>query len=449
MLPPDNIDVETTTEADAIPAPAPAKQRNGKHEEKPKTRREEAIDDDLSRIDDIIFELKGSGFYFDLYRKRSYDTGHSMVGRINADEFDMEMIRNLYGGGNYRASAKDDKGRYFRRFEFAIAEEYEGKLTKKQDSGGDAVMLAKTVAELVKGSAPQKDGNEMMVAMMERQAQQGQQFMQLMMQMQSESTKAMMGLMGAMMTRPEPKSDGDFSTAITPILVKMIEQSNKPAPASGIDIKGLIELRDFLSPEREEKEEKGIIDSLIAAAPAFLPLLVPALGVMMGQKPAMQPQGFQELPTGEQPMPPSSAGIGAVTPSAPAPVGPPPVPAASAPPKLELMPMLKRGAAQDTDPESYAIVVADMVGDDGFEKLVEVLGHDEWKKLFQGFSEDEMVWVEEWREAVMELASDEDDEDDEEGEASDPVGSEALDEDEDEGEDAAPEKPEAKKPKKP
>jgi len=353
---------------------------------------------DEMKIDATIRMFQGGGHHFKLMRKKSTDSGYVHMGKFPADDFDIETIRLQFGGGRYSAQAINPRGHYGRKFEFAIDEIFQGRAATVTNTS-DPAELARVVAGIVKNSTP--TDSSAMVNMMEKQSEQGKNFMVLMMQMQAESTKTMMGLMTAIMSRPDPaprvQSGGDFSNAITPILIKMIESSSQKS--NGLDVKGLIELRDFLTPDREEKEEKSIgstiIDALVSAAPAVLPMFLPHL-----QQPKQAvPSGFQQLPSGGvSPIPPTQPA--AVT---PCPLTPDGSPTPEVKPRLELMPMLKRGAKMETDPESYAFVIADMVGDAGYPELLALLQRAEWKTLFTGFTAVEMEWVAAWRECVLHL----------------------------------------------
>lgn len=375
----------------------PPQRNNGNRFVEPDLSQEET---DALKVDDIIREMQGGGYMFTVRRKRTFEPDYAHVGKIISDDFDIEAIKHQYGGGRFRIAVTDSDGRFVRHFAFSIDESFQPRNTS---SGNDNIELAKTVANLVKNKS---SDSEVAMGMMERQNQQSKEFMMLMMQMQSESTKTMMGLMTAICQRPEPQHDNgsDFSTAITPILVKMIEQSNAKSTGNGLDIKGLIELREFLTPEREERGiGGGIMDALVAAAPSILPIF---MGGAMKQ-PQPIPSGFQQLPSGDVLAPIPPAHNEAVTPS--------PLPPDGSPPQksdeIALIPLLKLGAKNDSDAESYAFVVLDLIGSDSEEQLLKVLQAEGWEKGFAMFSAAEMVWLAGWRDAVIDILTDADEDD--------------------------------------
>jgi hypothetical protein len=359
-----------------------------------------AQDSDDIRLEELIFSLQGSSYSFALYRKRIHESKERYVGRVQADNFDLENVKQVWGGGEYRAKVYGANGRYAKHFSFAIDESSRGSQDTPHHGGNnvDSVELARTVAEFAKPT----DSSPMIIAMMEKQSSQGAQFMQLMMQMQAESAKTMMTVMGTMFSsKQSPQGDG-FSSAITPILVKMIESSSNKS--SGLDVKGLIELRDLLAPpERDEKPT--IVDRLLDAAPALLPLFFGGSGggISMGK-----PQQF--LPVGDsQSLTPPDSGV-PCPPKSPA-GNPPSSPPASE--ELPLIPLLKRGAVNNSEPDSYALVVLDLVGESNEKQLLEVLQSPTWEKGFLMFDEKEMVWIKEWRSAVIDILTGNDDDEDE------------------------------------
>ena len=356
-------------------------------------------------IEELIRGVAGSKHQFSLTRRIKGSAKFSNLGKFPANTFDIDHIKDEFGGGEYFVQVTNESGRFTRRFEFIIDDIFKGREAQPIKSN-ESLTIAQAVAAF---SKPTEDQSPMMLGIMEKQSQQSKEFMTLMMQMQGESTKMMMGMMTAMMSRPEPAKSDDFSSAITPVLIKMIESSNQKS-SGGLDVKSLIELRDFLTPDREEKEPTSILDTILAAAPALIPALAPMLAGgmkrLMPQPTENMPSGFQQLPSGVVPSPIPSAQINEAVPPCPLPPdGIPqsaPVPAVS-PFKFELLPLLKRGAEANTDPESYAFVVADMVGEKQMPELLVVLNHLEWAKIFQGFTPDEMEWVASWRDCVLHL----------------------------------------------
>lgn len=398
-----------------------------------------AQDKDEEQLDNLIRTFRGDGFNFWLSKKRTFDPDFNFVIRLPSDDFDIESIKHHYGGGRYRVKVTDSAGRYKKVFYFGIDESFKG---RQEGAAGntDAVAIAQTVANLAK----KEDNSNVIIAMMEKQSQaqtaqlerqqtQGQQFLTLMLQMQAESTKAMMGMMTAMMAKPAPAND-NFGTAITPILIKMIESSAAKQQNADMDIDRLVKLRDFLTPA--EPEPKGLLDKVLDAAPAMLPLFLGQRGMQamppMSPMPLPPMQGDPSSPVGTPPtaaLPrPVETATGSPVPVPPA--GEAPLPASAIPaspsaptpakptrPKVELVPLLKCGAEADSEPSVYAVIVLDTVGAENEEQLVEFLTKDDgWKVLFQGFSESEMKWVEEWRKEVIEMATESDEDDADESE---------------------------------
>jgi hypothetical protein len=354
-------------------------------------------------IEELIRGVAGSKHQFSLTRRIKGSAKFSNLGKFPANTFDIDHIKDEFGGGEYYVQVTNESGRFTRRFEFIIDDIFKGR-ESQPIKPNDTLALAQAVAAL---SKPVEDQSPMMLGLMEKQSAQSKEFMMLMMQMQGESTKMMVGMMTAMMSKPEPSKSDDFSSAITPVLIKMIESSNQKS-SGGLDIKSLIELREFLTPEREEKQPTSILDTILAAAPALIPAIAPMLAGgmkrLMPQPSENMPSGFQELPSGVVPSSIPSAQINEAVPPCPLPPdGIPQSAPAVSPFKFELLPLLKRGAEANTDPESYAFVVADMVGEKQMPELLVVLNHLEWAKIFQGFTPDEMEWVASWRDCVLHL----------------------------------------------
>lgn len=370
---------------------------------------DQVIDPKEMRLDNLIETLRGSGFMFGIWRKRVYDPDFSFISKIPADDFDIELLKQQHGGGRYMVRVTDQQGKIRNNFQFGIDDNFKGHSDQHQhapEKGVDTIALAKTVAEIANGNK-RDGGNDMMIGMMERQAQQSQQFLTLMLQMQSENTKSMMGMMTAIATNKP--SGGDFGSAITPILIEMIKTSSMKSAGDNMDIERMIKIRDLLAPPAEEKP--SFMDRMLDVAPSVLPLFLgrgAGGGMMMPPPPDMTSSPV--APPNAAVLPPQTQAV----PSCPPTTGEAPIQNHQNPkPKLELVPLLKRGAELDSDPASYAVIVLDTVGADNIPQLIGFLkAGDEWKKLFAGFSEAEMAWVTEWRDEVIDAVEGEDGDDD-------------------------------------
>jgi hypothetical protein len=359
--------------------------RNGKLEQ---TNAEIKFQEQEEKVEAIIESLRGSGFTFALWRKRVFDPEFSFVTKVPADDFDIELVKQHHGGGRYMCRVTDKDGKIRNNFHFSIDENFKGRMDAAPEKSVDTIALARTVAEIAN---QKKDDSGLMMGIMERQQQQSQQFLALMLQMQTENTKAMMGMMSALAGRPQ--SDG-FGTAITPILIKMIESSSNRGDGM-MDIERMVKIRDLLTPP--ETEKPTLVDKVLDAAPAFLPLL---LG---GGKMQMPMPVVTNLPAAASPPQPSFPSAVANEQASPTPAS-----AAGSPPKIELVPLLKRGAELDSDPASYAVIVLDIVGEGNEHQIVGFLKNDDWKKLFNGFSPEEMKWVENWKKELIDMVEGED-----------------------------------------
>lgn len=356
---------------------------------------------EIDEIKSIISDLDAGGTVR-LERKGPFDSVFAYIQKIPVKQFDIDIIKNMYGGGEYKAKTFRSNGQMYRPFSFSIDNRIKGRLDESQikdmaEGKDDSTMrkAADLAMSMVK-STP--DNSDMFLKMMQMQGHKSDQMMTLMMtQMQnsmqmmvtmmtqSQQSQASAGaeMMKAMAMMNSNKSGPDFATSLTPVLVEMIR-------SRGSEKSDLSQFMEMFSTFKEltggEKEDRSLTDKIIDVAGPVLMGLFGRMGQGSGMPAQMvipqipqqvsQPVVDHEPETQNESMKLLSLVVG----------------------------QLFKAADKGSDPTLYADLIVDVLTDQQYVELIQALTLDDWKvKLFgqDVRAQKHGVWLDELRKTLL------------------------------------------------
>lgn len=337
---------------------------------------------ELKKIEEVLGDAEVSGGTVRLERKGPSDLKWQYCGRFKVEDFSVDHIKQVFGGGDYKAQTFRAKGAFYKKFEFTIDYRYKGSMDigtlplVDKDKPEQAAMLAATAQ--ANGS---NQTMSMMMTMMDRATAQQNSQMMMMMNMMNETSKQNIAMMGGMFTalsaamgKPAP----DPSASMMPLLIEMVKSSST---GKGSDIQQVISaVRDLSAlakgePAPKEEKEDDMFDKvlkyggpIVTALLTKTPLQMP--GVIAPQVPSGGP--IIDMNNPQTPQVPVS------TPSTPA--------QTEMLQKVNLYMEVLIGAAEKrSDPATYAELVSDMLTDEHFNVLIAELQSPDWfAKLASG-----------------------------------------------------------------
>lgn len=349
----------------------------------PPTAFESLEEQSMEKLAEVLSQLEESaGAKVQISRRGPLDTDFGYLTVMPADQFmsgGLEQLKKMYGGGDYRIALKSSQGKYVTQRMFRIDPRFKGVVDEKPtpQPDNDSSPLVAAINKLNTGDkSPELIGrlldaqNQKSIELMALQRQSSDQMLAMMM----KSQENMVLLISKMFDRPAPaaapvQAGLDFGAAITPILVKMIEQRTSPLDS----LKLMQSVKELFERDGEEDPLGGMLKSLAPLAAAFL-----------AQRSAGQ--GMPMLP----PPPPTAVSIEQPAPTSapPAPTAPGgPVAQAAAPPDpavmaiaaiRQMLPMLFNAAKHGTDPVSYYDLLLDTASDEQIDALCKILEPDNW-----------------------------------------------------------------------
>jgi len=211
----------------------------------------EDTQEDLDAIQQLVRELNLTGGVARIFRQKPGASEFTYEGELPVDNFSLETIRTVYGGGRYQIKLTAKGGKYVKQLKFSIDPRNVGEIDKPKEAMTAPTSDNSMLMFLMKAQQEQAD----------RAAQQQQQMMVLMMGMMTESQKSTAQMIAAMAGRPErnvtPAAEpaSQILGAVMPLIL-----SNIQAPRSGgmADmLEGLKAMKELATgqTEKEEKEE--------------------------------------------------------------------------------------------------------------------------------------------------------------------------------------------------
>jgi len=341
---------------------------------------------DTSKIDQILTSSDvQNGGKVRLERRGPTDQHFQYVCKIPIEDFDIERIKLVYGGGDYKCQTFRANGQMYKPFTFSIDFRFKGSLDDQQIKAlaaddGKANALAdrqNVMLQQLMAARAENNGDNMMKMMM-LMSQKSDQAMQLMMTQAAENQKSMVTLMTAVMApRPTP--------AIDPMMIELIKLQvmNRPSgdPASSMSmLREMIGLaREFGGGPKEEKPEPSMLEKIFtAAAPVVERLVMPP----RVSQPAPQPRS-QSAPAS---LPEPSGGVDF---------------------KFMINMYLEqiiKAAERNSDPQSYADIIIENLPNDKLLDVQEILTREDWCATL--FNNDARVransgWFEELRQLIL------------------------------------------------
>jgi len=342
---------------------------------------------DVSKIDAILNsnDVKAGG-RVRIERRGPGDTQWQYIMKIPVEDFDMDRIKAVYGGGDYSCQTFRSNGQMYKPFRFSVDYRMKGtldevsiKLAAPDNQRGDQnneralVIMQQALAQKSAGN-----NENSMIAMFG-----------LMAQMQAENQKTMATIMAAAI--------GGRPTGPDPMVMELIKiQAAKPVQDSSSRMAELKELMVLVrelngNPPKEEKPEPSALEKVVNAVGPLLEKLVAS-------------RTIQQLPARPVPAVP-----------APAPVSRPTQDSAQAAREAKAREManmvldqIMAAAERNSDPQLVADALCDALDDQALVNLGQVLTDDAWKvKLFDN---DERLanheqWFEELRQLIIQYAN--------------------------------------------
>lgn len=328
----------------------------------------DAVDEaEIRKIEELLKDSELAGGSIRLERKGPADTAYQYCTKIRvADGVDLDLIKRVWGGGDYKAKTFRSNGQMYKSFTFAIDYRIKGSLDMSapaSTSGGDESKLAVTLAQILK---PDNNSNGMMIEMLKQSAASGEKTMQMMMLMMQQGQQQSTAMMTAMATAMAGKSSGGGIELIIPVLTAMISRPDRPAEKSGSLVElvaAMRELKELSVPgsvPQPEKEE-SVFDKILKYGG-------PVVAALVTRQPIQMPGQEQPTPEMAQLPAPSQA-----------------EPTNQLPPEFAMyVGMILGAAAKDADTGTYADLVADALDEQQAHILCGILKQPDWvEKLAQ------------------------------------------------------------------
>lgn len=376
---------------------------------------------DIDKLRDIIDNNDISGGYIRLLRKGPTDVDYLYVAKIRVEDFDIDNIKKVYGGGAYKVWTHRADGKKYRLFEFGIDARMMGAMDDTTiraralpTPSSNPEPSKSTLDTLLRIMPQQQDNTPLLMKVMENSAAKSDQMMMLMVTMMTKSQEAqasnLTAMMGAMAQLAGKNSGGDGGTAaIVPVLIEMIKskESGKSAVSSLAETVGVVkEIKNLMEGKSEDDEEKeeSMFDKLIKLGAPLLANVMAARAGMTGPPPG---PGVSVGPA-PVPVPPRLRdGAQVANANGTAPPTAAPSPAVSDENRAIIglfMGQLLKAAQRGSDPAIYADLVLDTLNDQQFGELSGVLADEDWQaKLFGNDPRivAQQAWFEELRNILL------------------------------------------------
>lgn len=361
----------------------------------------EILSSGADEVETMLMSNDLQGGTMRIHRKGPDDAGMAYCCKMAIKEFDLETIKIMYGGGEYRCQTFKENGQMGKVFRFSIDARFKGKIDPKdnaqdKDSIGDAL---KIVSMIKPPPAPVDTGPKLdIVQLMKHQQESNNNMMMVMMQMMQQSTQVMVAAMQTGANRPVPAAPDH-----TPILLEMIRSGGKSS-GGGSSMKEMVEtmasmkmLMEGGNPgaEKEEEEESFPVKMMKALAP----LLMPALTGMAPARTPAQPR----LAPGQPPA--------KVAPQATPPTAQPQVDAATQAVGV-FMAQLISAAEKDADPGLYHDIIIESIDEQQGQHLLSVIQEQDWLEKIYGADPNMLArakiqgkWFSDLRQMLMESLS--------------------------------------------
>ena len=354
----------------------------------------EDTEEDVDRIQQLLKELDLTGGVARIFRQRAGKAEFDYEGELPVDNFSLETIKRVYGGGRYQIRLTAKGGKYVKQIKFSIDPRHVGEMDRINQTQNAVTTTTpdnnNLITFLLKAQQDSQD----------RSQQQQAAMMTLMVTMMTESQKTTAQILAAAMQRepinvtPEPASR--LMEVMMPMLIAQMQTPKSNNLADLVESLKVVKELAAGQPEKEEKEE-DMLDKIVKVG-------APLLGAFMSRN---------------QPMP-TPAPV-----AAPNPQQRPQIPVQQEDPKTAaaeakmrsllgqlrmVTPILVRAAKKDSPIESYLDILDDTLDEEGFQMLAMFLQRDDWITTL--FNDDPGVrenigWFENFRAMVLNPENDE------------------------------------------
>lgn len=356
---------------------------------------------DQVKIEQVIAGLGEAGGTVRITRKGPLDQAYQYLTKVTIDKFDIEHIKKVFGGGDYRCQTFRSNGQLYKPFEFSIDYRFKGSMDESElkahaaaTNNASATHDALRMVEAMHKMNPKipDTTTPSIIRMMEQSAGKSEQMLLAMMQMQQASSDRTMQMITALVPLLVPLLNRPAPPDMQHALVEMI-RAQKPVSETAklTDMVALIgSLKDVIggTPDRDEALWERILK---AVGPSVGPLIAAATN--RGKPVVINNQ----LPL-QQPMLPGELAAPVENPPTDAPVS-----------FSQITQMLLNGAAKDSDPGGYANLILDMFDDGQIATLKELLRSPSWRASLFGSNptafaqvEQHADWFEELKDAILE-----------------------------------------------
>jgi len=349
--------------------------------------------EDVDRIQQLLKELDLTGGVARIFRQKPGKADFDYEGELPVDNFSLETIKRVYGGGRYQIRLTAKGGKYVKQIKFSIDPRHVGEMDRINQTPNAVIPTSDNSNLITFLLKAQQDSQD-------RAQQQQAAMMTLMVTMMTESQKATAQMMSAAFHRepinvtPEPASR--LMEVMMPMLIAQMQAPKTNNLSDLVESLKVVKELATGQPEKEEKEE-DMLDKIVKVG-------APLLGAFMSRN--------QPMPT---PVPVA----------APNPQQRPQIPVQQEDPKTAaaeakmrsllgqlrmVTPILVRAAKKDSPIESYLDILDDTLDEEGFGMLVMFLQRDDWVTTL--FNDDPGVrenigWFDNFRAMVLNPETDE------------------------------------------
>jgi len=369
--------------------------------ESPPTPMEDPNDPSLSRtadeaeIESMLDTLDVSGGVVRVHRRPPMGTKYAYVAELPVENFSLEALKTTSGGGDYKLTIHDAKGKKVRTLAVSIDARFKGTLDPANlpvvNTGSNDSMLQMMLQQQQTAAANQQ---QMFMQMMQMQQASGQQMMQVL-------VAAMSGNKSSGGSSPQSEPASQLLSAMMPLLIANTKSSGSDIGAQLGHLKALKELVDNGGKEEKEEKEEGIMSKVLEYGAPVLSALLASRG-----QPMQMPQA-QVLPNPQPQV--------VVHPQASS-QAPAQAPGEASNPVLKpqyqqligmlrnFIPVLVNAAMQDSDVLTYNGLVDDLLDDEGYDVLCDILRRPDWVTVL--FADDAGViahkpWFENLRDTFL------------------------------------------------
>jgi hypothetical protein len=349
--------------------------------------------EDVDRIQQLLKELDLTGGVARIFRQKPGKADFDYEGELPVDNFSLETIKRVYGGGRYQIRLTAKGGKYVKQIKFSIDPRHVGEMDRINQTPNAVIPTSDNSNLITFLLKAQQDSQD-------RAQQQQAAMMTLMVTMMTESQKATAQMMSAAFHRepinvtPEPASR--LMEVMMPMLIAQMQAPKSNNLSDLVESLKVVKELATGQPEKEEREE-DMLDKIVKVG-------APLLGAFMSRN---------------QPMP-TPAPV-----AAPNPQQRPQIPVQQEDPKTAaaeakmrsllgqlrmVTPILVRAAKKDSPIESYLDILDDTLDEEGFQMLAMFLQRDDWVSTL--FNDDPGVrenigWFDNFRAMVLNPETDE------------------------------------------